>query len=49
MTESCCRPLPQRLDSHNKRLLSLSSTSREDWLLAEAEYLLRLANQRLLM
>lgn len=38
----------QRLDSHNKRLISLSSTSREDWLLAEAEYLLRLANQRLL-
>ncbi len=38
----------QRLDTHNKRLISLSSTSREDWLLAEAEYLLRLANQRLL-
>ncbi|MCV6614055.1 MAG: uroporphyrinogen-III C-methyltransferase, partial [Cellvibrionaceae bacterium] len=37
-----------RLDSHNKRLISMSSTSREDWLLAEAEYLLRLANQRLL-
>jgi len=41
--------IQQRLDSHNKRLLSLSTTSREDWLLAEAEYLLRLANQRLLM
>lgn len=40
--------IQQRLDSHNKRLLSLSTTSREDWLLAEAEYLLRLANQRLL-
>lgn len=39
----------RRLDSHNKRLLSMSSTSRDDWLLAEAEYLLRLANQRLLM
>ncbi len=41
--------ISQRLDSHNKRLLSMSSTSRDDWLLAEAEYLLRLANQRLLM
>lgn len=38
----------QRLDAHNKRLISISSTSRDDWLLAEAEYLLRLANQRLL-
>ena len=35
--------------SQNKRLLSLSSTSREDWLLAEAEYLLKLANQRVLV
>lgn len=39
----------QRLDAHNDRLLSLSNTSREDWLLAEAEYLLRLANQRMLV
>lgn len=38
----------QRLNAHNKRLISISSTSRDDWLLAEAEYLLRLANQRLL-
>ena len=38
-----------RLSAHNKRLLSLSTTSREDWLLAEAEYLLKLANQRLLI
>lgn len=40
--------IEQRLDRQNKRIASLSSTSREDWLLAEAEYLLRLANQRLL-
>ncbi len=39
----------QRLNSQGKRLRNLTSTSREDWLLAEAEYLLRLANQRLLM
>ncbi len=41
--------IAQRQASHNKRLLSLANTSREDWLLAEAEYLLRLANQRLLI
>lgn len=38
----------QRLDSQNKRLLSMSTTSKEDWKLLEARYLLRLANQRLL-
>lgn len=32
-----------------KKLASLSTTDRTDWLLAEAEYLMRLANQRLLM
>lgn len=31
-----------------KRLDDISTTSADDWLLAEAEYLLRLANQRLL-
>ena len=36
------------LNSQRERLRSLSTTTREDWLLAEAEYLLRLANQRLL-
>ena len=35
--------------AQNKRLLSISTTSREDWLLAEAEYLLKLANQRVLI
>lgn len=39
----------QRLSAQNKRLLSMSTTSREDWLLAEAEYLLKLANQRVLV
>ncbi|MFT5577498.1 MAG: uroporphyrin-3 C-methyltransferase [Paraglaciecola psychrophila] len=38
-----------QLSSLQKRLLSLSITDRADWLLAEAEYLMRLANQRLLM
>lgn len=38
----------QRLDSQNKRLLSMSTTTKEDWQLLEARYLLRLANQRLM-
>ncbi len=38
----------QRLENHTNRLRSLAGTSREDWILAEARYLLRLANQRLL-
>ena len=41
--------LQQQLSSQQKHLLSLSTTDRDDWLLAEAEYLMRLANQRLLM
>ena len=43
------RALEQVQASQNKRLLSLSTTSREDWLLAEVEYLLKLANQRVLI
>lgn len=39
----------KRLEEHSNRLRSLSTTTREDWLLAEVEYLLRLANQRLKM
>lgn len=38
-----------RLNGQQERLASLSTTSKEDWLLAEAEYLLKLANQRVLM
>ena len=41
--------MEQRLSHHGSRLRALSTTSREDWLLAEAEYLLKLANQRLLV
>ena len=39
----------QQLDSHTQRLRALAGTSRDDWLLAEARYLLRLASQRLLV
>lgn len=41
--------LQDRVDGHQQRLTNLSTTSREDWLLAEAEYLLKLANQRVLL
>ena len=41
--------MKRQLDAQQKRLQSLTTTDREDWLLAEAEYLIRLANQRLLM
>lgn len=38
-----------QLSSQQQRLHALSTTDRSDWLLAEAEYLMRLASQRLLM
>lgn len=41
--------LMQRLDGQQQRLTALTTTSREDWQLAEAEYLLKIANQRLLL
>lgn len=41
--------LEQRIEQHARRLRSMSTTTRDDWLLAEAEYLLRLAGQRLQM
>lgn len=40
--------LQLQVNNQKQRIRELSTTSREDWLLAEAEYLLRLANQRLL-
>ena len=39
----------KRIFAQNRRLLSMSTTSRDDWLLAEAQYLLKLANQRVLI
>ncbi len=41
--------MEQALNHQGSRLRALSTTTREDWLLAEAEYLLKLANQRLLI
>jgi uroporphyrin-III C-methyltransferase len=41
--------LDERLDNVQRRLRAMSTTNREDWKLAEAQYLLRLANQRLVM
>lgn len=39
--------LAQESYSHTQKLAELGARSRNDWLLAEAEYLMRLANQRL--
>lgn len=39
----------QSLNEHRRRLAEMATTDRDDWLLAEAEYLLRLANHRLLL
>lgn len=36
------------IDAHSRRMLSLTATTTDDWRLAEVEYLLRLANQRIL-
>ena len=41
--------LQSQLDEQRAEMARYSATDREDWLLAEAEYLLRLANQRLIM
>lgn len=47
--QSLLAGLDKRLANTASRLRNLESTDRQDWLLAEAEYLLRLANQRMLM
>jgi uroporphyrin-III C-methyltransferase len=41
--------LAEQLNSNNARLLSLSSVNRDEWKLQEAQYLLRLADQRILL
>lgn len=41
--------LAQQLKQQQRKLAQLTATDRTDWLLAEAEFLLRLAHQRLLM
>lgn len=41
--------LDRQLIATSQQLLNMGAKGRTDWLLAEAEYLLRLANQRLLM
>jgi uroporphyrin-3 C-methyltransferase len=48
-TSDSVEQLQSQLASNKRKLQSLSTTDRDDWLLAEAEYLIRLANQRLLM
>ena len=41
--------LQAALTSQRRRLLEYTTTDRSDWMLAEGEYLLRLANQRIIM
>lgn len=41
--------LTQRLDSTSSKVLGLANMSSDDWKLAEVDYLLRMANQRILM
>lgn len=41
--------LQEQLTQQQERIQALASTDNSDWLLAELEYLLRLANQRILM
>lgn len=41
--------MEQRVNQVNRRLEAIATTDREDWKLAEAEYLLRIANQRLVL
>lgn len=41
--------LAEEVNKNSARVLALTSTNRDSWKLAEAEYLLRLANQRILL
>jgi len=41
--------LRAQMETQQQRLVALATTDRSDWQLAEAEYLLQLANQRLLL
>ena len=47
--QSAMHEMAQRVDNTAARVLALSSVNRDDWKIAEAEYLLRLANQRVLL
>jgi uroporphyrin-3 C-methyltransferase len=41
--------LSQRLDNTTSKVLALTNINRDDWKLTEVDYLLRMANQRILM
>ena len=41
--------ITQRLDSTTSKVLALTNLNHDDWKLAEVDYLLRMANQRILM
>ncbi len=48
-TKNTLTLLEKTVGRHNRQMQALTQTNRDEWLLAETEYLLRLANQRILM
>jgi uroporphyrin-III C-methyltransferase len=48
-TQAEVTELTQRLDSTAARVLALTTINRDDWKLTEVDYLLRMANQRILL
>jgi len=48
-TQTNVNELTQRLDSTASKVLELTNMSHDDWKLAEVDFLLRMANQRILM
>lgn len=48
-TQSDVTELTQRLDSTASKVVALTNMSHDDWKLAEVDFLLRMANQRILM
>ena len=47
--QSSLNLLAEEVNKNSARVLALTSTNRDSWKLAEAQYLLRLANQRILL
>ncbi len=48
-TQNTLKLLEKTVGRQNRQMEALTQTNRDEWLLAETEYLLRLANQRILM
>lgn len=48
-TQNTIKLLEKTVSKQSRQMQALTQTNRDEWLLAETEYLLRLANQRILM